>query len=68
MQTTEQYLGPFWAVSSLSIKTKNRAGAPLHDLQLKTAQMMRQATHCFEPQKKAFGWRYVMPLYVSSCD
>lgn len=36
MQTTEQYLGPFWAVSSLSIKTKNRAGAPLHDLQLKT--------------------------------
>ena len=32
MQTTEQYLGPFWAVSSLSIKTKN----PLHDLQLKT--------------------------------
>ena len=26
--------------------------------------MMRQATHCFEPQRKAFGRQYVMPLYL----
>ena len=31
---------------------------------IQTAQMMRQATHCFEPQRKAFGRQYVMPLYL----
>ena len=31
---------------------------------IETAQMMRQATHCFEPQRKAFGRQYVMPLYL----
>ena len=33
-------------------------------LPMQTAQMMRQATHCFEPQRKAFGRQYVMPLYL----
>ena len=34
------------------------------DYTIENAQMMRQATHCFEPQRKAFGRQYVMPLYL----